>query len=304
MEFLTVWSLRFDAGELDHLAPLLDFIADEFGKLAGRVRRRRYDAEFDEPLPDPRVAKGGIDQLVERRDDVRRRGRGGAEADPAERLVALEHAVDGRHVRQGRKPLFRRHAERPRRSRLDLRQRRGGDVEHHLHLARDEIGDGRRRAPVGDVGEVHAGHVGCPIGALANPQVTYLADAKKAGAEVRALSTVTRVLTNPAGTKVTGVEYYDAKREKQVQEASVVVLAAWSAQNPRLMMISATDKHPKGLANSGGVLGKYMMAHYASGTWELFDEDVENHMQRRAVRLSSIGGRQAPYRTAPPPASA
>ena len=65
------------------------------------------------PLPDPRVAKGGIDQLVERRDDVGRRGRGGAEADPAERLVALEHAVDGRHVRQGRKPLFRRHAERP-----------------------------------------------------------------------------------------------------------------------------------------------------------------------------------------------
>ena len=145
-EFLTVWSLRFDARELDHLAPLLDFIADEFGKLAGRVRRRRYDAEFDQPLPDPRVAKGGIDQLVERRDDVGRRGRGGAEADPAERLVALEHAVDGRHVRQGRKPLFRRHAERPRRSRLDLRQRRGGDVEHHLHLARDEIGDGRRRA--------------------------------------------------------------------------------------------------------------------------------------------------------------
>ena len=40
MEFLTVWSLRFDARELDHYAPLLDFIADEFGKLAGRVRRR------------------------------------------------------------------------------------------------------------------------------------------------------------------------------------------------------------------------------------------------------------------------
>src|ERR1700726_1404455 len=45
-------------------------------------------------------------------------------------------------------------------------------------------------------------HVGCPIGALANPQVTYLADAKKAGAELRARSTVTRVLTNAEGTKV------------------------------------------------------------------------------------------------------
>src|SRR5262249_61940524 len=81
-------------------------------------------------------------------------------------------------------------------------------------------------------------HVGCPIGALANPNVTYLADAKKAGATVRPWSTVTRVLTDPQGSKVTGVEYYDQKEEKQVQEASVVVLAAWAAQNPRLLLNS------------------------------------------------------------------
>ena len=30
-------------------------------------------------------------------------------------------------------------------------------------------------------------HVGCPTGALANPLVTYLGDARKAGAEVRPL---------------------------------------------------------------------------------------------------------------------
>jgi choline dehydrogenase-like flavoprotein len=121
-------------------------------------------------------------------------------------------------------------------------------------------------------------HVGCPIGALANPLVTYLGDARKAGADVRAWSTVTRVLVNDKGDRVTGVEYYDAKKERQVQEASVVVLAAWAAQNPRLMLCSSTDKHPKGLANASGLLGKYMMAHFASGTWAIFDEDVENHM--------------------------
>ena len=60
---------------------------------------------------------------------------------------------------------------------------------------------------------------------------------------------------------MTGVEYYDAKKEKQVQPASVVILAAWAAQNPRLMLNSSTDKHPKGLANASGLLGKYMMAH-------------------------------------------
>jgi choline dehydrogenase-like flavoprotein len=121
-------------------------------------------------------------------------------------------------------------------------------------------------------------HVGCPIGALANPLVTYLADARKAGAELRAHATVTRVLTNPKGDRVTGVEYYDAGHEKQVQEASVVVLAAWSAQNPRLMLNSATDRHANGLANASGLLGKYVLSHFSSGTSAIFDEDLEPYM--------------------------
>jgi len=121
-------------------------------------------------------------------------------------------------------------------------------------------------------------HVGCPIGALANPLVTYLADARNAGAQVRAHATVTRVLANPKGDKVTGVEYFDAAKERQVQEASVVVLAAWAAQNPRLMLNSATDQHAKGLANASGLVGKYLTAHFASGTSAIFDEDLQPYM--------------------------
>jgi choline dehydrogenase-like flavoprotein len=130
-------------------------------------------------------------------------------------------------------------------------------------------------------------HVGCPIGALANPIVTYLGDARNAGAQVRARSTVTRILTNAAGTKVTGVEYYDEKKERQVQEASVVVVAAWSGQNPRLLLNSATDKHPKGLANASGLLGKYTMAHFGSGTLAIFDEDVQSHMGTTGAQYMS-----------------
>jgi choline dehydrogenase-like flavoprotein len=130
-------------------------------------------------------------------------------------------------------------------------------------------------------------HVGCPIGALANPVVTYLSDARKAGAEVRPRATVTRVLTNGQGNKVTGVEYYDDKKERQVQEASAVVLAAWSAQNPRLLLNSASDRHPKGLANASGLVGKYMMAHFSSGTWAIFDEDVQNHMGTTGAQYMS-----------------
>jgi choline dehydrogenase-like flavoprotein len=129
---------------------------------------------------------------------------------------------------------------------------------------------------------------GCPTGALANPQATYLGEARKARAEVRALCTVTRVLTNPQGDKVIGVEYYDEKKQRQVQEASVVVLAAWSGQNPRLLLNSATDKHPNGLANASGLVGKYMMAHTIAGAAAMFEEDVQNH-------LGTIGAQYMSY---------
>jgi choline dehydrogenase-like flavoprotein len=131
-------------------------------------------------------------------------------------------------------------------------------------------------------------HVGCPTGALANPLVTYLGEARKAKAEVRALCTVTRVLTDQQGARVTGVEYYDAKRQRQVQEASVVVLAAWSGQNPRIMLNSANDKHPKGLANKNDLVGKYLTAHTIAGTFAIFDEDVQNH-------LGTIGAQYMSY---------
>jgi len=119
---------------------------------------------------------------------------------------------------------------------------------------------------------------GCPTGALANPQATFLGEARKKGAQVRALSYVTRVLTNAQGTRVTGVEYYDDKKEPQVQEASVVVLAAFASQNPRLLFNSATDKHPNGLANASGLLGKYVMAHAGATVSAIFDEDLQNYL--------------------------
>jgi choline dehydrogenase-like flavoprotein len=130
-------------------------------------------------------------------------------------------------------------------------------------------------------------HVGCPTGALANPLVTFLVEASTAGAEVRSWSTVTRVLTDPSGNKVTGVEYYDRDGHKQVQPASVVVLAAWAAQNPRLLLNSAAGRHGDGLANRNGLVGKYLMTHFASGTNALFDEDVETVMGTAGAQYMS-----------------
>src|SRR5260370_7389541 len=56
-------------------------------------------------------------------------------------------------------------------------------------------------------------HVGCPTGALSNPLVTYLGDARKSGAQVRACSTPTPLLTHANATPLTAPEYYDHKTQ-------------------------------------------------------------------------------------------
>jgi choline dehydrogenase-like flavoprotein len=68
-----------------------------------------------------------------------------------------------------------------------------------------------------------------------------------------------RVLMNDAG-KATGVSYIDRRdgREKEVH-ARVVVLAASSAESVRMMLNSKSARFPNGVANSSGLVGKYIM---------------------------------------------
>jgi len=133
-------------------------------------------------------------------------------------------------------------------------------------------------------------HAGCPIGALGNANAVFLPQAVKAGAEIRPSSYVTRVLIDAKGERATGVEYYGPDRRLTVQLADVVVLAAFVVQNARIMFNSAVDRHPNGLGNSSGLLGRYAMTHTGSGVWGLFDENVENHMGITGGLLMSQDG--------------
>ncbi len=119
---------------------------------------------------------------------------------------------------------------------------------------------------------------GCPIHALANPLAVYLRQAREDGVEVRHRSVVSRVLTDAKGERAKGVEYFDAAGMRRVQPADVVILAAFAFQNPRILLNSATDKHPRGLANASGMVGKYMMGHSAANVFGLFREDTQNYL--------------------------
>ncbi len=119
---------------------------------------------------------------------------------------------------------------------------------------------------------------GCPIFALANPLAVYLPQAEKAGARILHDCSVTRVLTNQEGDRVTGVEYYDGNGRRHVQETAAVILAAFTVQNPRILLNSAAAQHPNRLANSSGLVGRYMMAHTTARVFGLFREDTENFL--------------------------
>ena len=82
----------------------------------------------------------------------------------------------------------------------------------------------------------------------ANPLMTYMPRAQKAGARFQPDSHVTRVLTNKKGDRSFGVEYADSNGERHQQHADTVMIAAFTIENTRILLNSAPD----GLGNSGG----------------------------------------------------
>ena len=133
---------------------------------------------------------------------------------------------------------------------------------------------------------------GCPIGALANPLTVYLPRAQQAGAVLRHNATVTRVLTDKTDRRVRGVEYVQANGESRYQAADLVVLAANPIQNPRILLASRTRRSPKGLANSSGMLGAYLMSHPTVSTYGLFNEETHCYLGPTGGQLLCQDGYQ------------
>ena len=102
---------------------------------------------------------------------------------------------------------------------------------------------------------------GCPTGALNDYQVSVWPYALAAGAELRAFARVERIETGPDG-RATGVVYVDRQTGlRYEQDADVVVVAANGIGTPRLLLLSESAQHPRGLANSSDEVGRNLMHH-------------------------------------------
>lgn len=77
---------------------------------------------------------------------------------------------------------------------------------------------------------------------------------------IRPDSIVRRILTDPATGRATGVEFADRETcAVETIDARAVMVCASAIESVRLLLNSAGGKHPKGLGNSSGALGRYFM---------------------------------------------
>jgi choline dehydrogenase-like flavoprotein len=127
---------------------------------------------------------------------------------------------------------------------------------------------------------------GCPIGSLANPLVTYQQNAREADVDIRARTTVTRIL--PDGpSRAAGVSYVDAQGKSGRIEAGTVILAASAVQNPRLLLASVCSEWPAGAGNAADQVGRNFMLDSLALVYGLFDAETEPHMGVSAGQITN-----------------
>jgi choline dehydrogenase-like flavoprotein len=120
---------------------------------------------------------------------------------------------------------------------------------------------------------------GCPIGALANPLVTYHPRAIKAGARFVHGAHVTRLLPGKTARLAAGVEYVDAAGNTRTALADIVILAASTISNPAILLNSTGGDWSGGAGNSSGLVGQYFMTHSIASVYGFFDEEeTENYV--------------------------
>ena len=110
---------------------------------------------------------------------------------------------------------------------------------------------------------------GCPQGSLSTVDVTYWPRALENGVDLRTHARVRELLVGPDG-RAQGALYYDGDGTVREVRAPLVVVACGGLGTPRLLLMSRSARHPDGLANSSGLVGKNLMVHVQSFAVGLF----------------------------------
>src|SRR5215510_7460955 len=118
---------------------------------------------------------------------------------------------------------------------------------------------------------------GCHINAKNSTAVSTIPKAQATGRlTVVTQAIVTSVAVDERSGRVRGVIYLKGG-EEYVQPADVVLLAGYTYENVRLLLLSKSKPFPNGLANNGGQVGRHYISHHTGATLAaLFPFDLNN----------------------------
>src|SRR5262245_66588661 len=101
--------------------------------------------------------------------------------------------------------------------------------------------------------------------------------AEKTGrCEIRVRSYVREISLDSRG-RADGVIYFDAQKRETHQKAKAVILSANASESARLLLLSKSARFPDGLANSSGLVGKYLMLGGGAGASGLFEHPLNEY---------------------------
>jgi choline dehydrogenase-like flavoprotein len=127
-------------------------------------------------------------------------------------------------------------------------------------------------------------HRGCPYGAYFSSNSSTLPAAAATGRlTLRPFSIAHSIVTDAGTGRATGVRVIDAETHQRVDFfAPVIFLNASALNTTGLMLNSVSRHHPRGFANSSGVLGRYLMDHHAAvGATATFDGYADRYYAGR-----------------------
>ncbi len=118
----------------------------------------------------------------------------------------------------------------------------------------------------------------CPSGAKYTAE-SHVETAITAGARIVDHAAVQRLAHDDAGDAVEAAVYATPDGTEYRQSARRFVLAAGGVENARLLLLSASEQYPDGLANSSGAVGRFFMDHLFAGVGGQLDEPTrQNHV--------------------------
>ena len=118
---------------------------------------------------------------------------------------------------------------------------------------------------------------GCEVGAKSSALASVIPMAERTGrCEIRPNAYVYRIAMDATG-RATGVVYFDERKNTHLQKAKAVIVCANGAETPRLLLLSASKQFPNGLANSSGLVGKYLMFNTSARSVGVFDEPLNDY---------------------------